>query len=102
MANITKQLALSIVNKLGAEMDERPKRPHDVAKVYEGGKLVATFGIRRGSKRNAGHDHIPGKLYLSPHNTKLLGQCPYSRKEWIDHLIEKGLVDKPKDKSPKK
>lgn len=92
MAIITKELALRIVKKLKAEIIVRSNRPHDLANVYEKDKVVATFGLRRGSSKNLGHDHIPEALYIRPREAKLLGQCPLSRDEWVAILAKKGLV----------
>jgi len=93
MPIITKELALRIVKKLNAKMHPRPDRPHDLACVYEGGKLIAQFGIRRGSNKEQGHDHIPDQLFVRPREAKLLGQCPLSRKEWVSILAKKGMVE---------
>lgn len=46
MATITKELAIKIAKKLGAEIQNRGGA-HDLAKVYYKGKLIAHFGIRR-------------------------------------------------------
>lgn len=89
---ITKELAEQIVRKLGATIDMRKGRPHDLAKVWEGGLLVAMFGIRRGSSKDQGHDHIPDLLHIRPNEAKNLGLCPMSREEWIERLREKGLL----------
>jgi hypothetical protein len=90
MAQITKRLALAIVKKLGANLEA--KRSHDYAKVYHNGKLIALFGIRRGSSVEQGHDHIPSALNISPHQARLLGQCPLSKQEWLDILSGKGFI----------
>jgi hypothetical protein len=92
MAIITKELALRIVKKLKAEIRPRPNRPHDLACVFEGDKLVAHFGLRRGSSKNLSHDHIPDDLHVRPREARLLGQCPLSRDEWVAILAKKGLV----------
>ena len=92
MAIITKELALRIVKKLKAKIQPRPGHPHDLACVFEGDILVATFGIRHGSNKNLGHDHIPDNLHVRPREAKLLGQCPLSRDEWVAILVKKGLV----------
>ncbi len=91
MAVITKELAGQIAKKLKAKIIKGSRR-HDFAQVFHGGKLVASFGIRRGSKKNLGHDHIPDQIYVSTREAKLLGQCPLSRDEWINILTEKGKV----------
>lgn len=61
MPVITKELALRIVKKLNAKAQQRSNRPHDLACVLEGDKLLVQFGIWRGSNKNLGHDHIPGQ-----------------------------------------
>ncbi len=92
MPVITKELALRIVKKLKAQIQQRSNRPHDLACVFEGETLLAQFGIRRGSKKNSGHDHIPDQIHLRPAQARLLGQCPLSRAEWLAILKEKGLA----------
>lgn len=92
MANITKELAVKIAKKLKASIIERNNRPHDIAQVYHEGKLIAMFGIRRGSNKNLGHDHIPSQIFVRAKEAKLLGQCPLSREEWIEILKEKGKI----------
>ena len=92
-AVITKDLAERIAKKLQAELDVKPGRPHDLALVWVGEQMVASFGLRRGSKRDAPHDHIPNALHVSPRDARLLGQCPMSRAEWIEKLRGKGLIE---------
>jgi len=92
MPIITKELALSIAKKLEAEIQKRSKKAHDLAKVYHDGKLIASFGIRRGSKKNLGHDFVPAALYVGPNQARLLGQCPLKREEWLEILREKGKL----------
>jgi hypothetical protein len=90
MPIITKELALKIAEKLEAEIVR--KGPHDIALVRHAGRLVAQFGIRHGSRKDAGHDFIPGAIYVRPHEALLLGQCPMSRQQWIERMIEKGHI----------
>lgn len=89
MAIITKQLAVEIAKKLKAEVCKRNKA-HDIALVYHEGKMVAHFGIRRGSNKNLSHDHITDQIFLRPRQARLLGQCPMSREEWVKIVAEKG------------
>lgn len=91
MAIITKELALKIASKLKVDLIKR-KGPHDIALVYHEEKLIAQFGIRRGSNKNLGHDHIPDQIFLRPREAKLLAQCPLSREEWITIMKEKGKL----------
>ena len=91
MTVITKELALAIAKKLQATMDTRPK-VHDIAVIEYNGKMIARFGIRRGSRKDAGHDHIPTDLHVTPRDARLLGQCPLSREDWIKIMSEKGSL----------
>ena len=92
MPIITKELALSIAKKLKADVKKRPKKAHDMAFVYHEGKLVASFGIRRGSRKDLGHDHVSGQLYVRPREARLLGECPLLREDWIAIMAEKGML----------
>lgn len=69
---ITKELAEKIAIKLGAK--RTPAGAHDIAAVYHDGVLIAKFGIRRGSEKDKGHDHIPEESFVGPSFAKLLGQ----------------------------
>jgi hypothetical protein len=69
------------------------KKAHDIAVVYHQGVQIANFGIRRGSNREAGHDHIPQQIFVSSRQARLLGQCPMSRDEWIKVLRDKGIIE---------
>ncbi len=91
MAAITKELALKIAKKLKAKVI-KTKRAHDIAQVFHNGKMVAHFGIRRDSKKDSGHDHVPESIFVRTREAKLLGQCPMSRDEWIRIITEKGKV----------
>jgi len=88
---ITKELAVKIAKKLDATIS-RTGGAHDLAAVFEDGILVASFGIRRASKKDKGHDHIPADIHVGPRFAKGLGQCPKSREEWIEVLREKGIL----------
>jgi hypothetical protein len=77
---------------LGAVIDTSTKA-HDIALIYHNGILIATFGIRRGSRKSLGHGHIPGALHLRPNETLRLANCPLSREEWIQRLIDQGLIE---------
>jgi len=92
MAVITKELALKIAKKLGARIDEGHTKAHDLALVYHEDRLIAHFGIRRGSSKDLPHDHIPSALYIRTREARLLGQCPLSRDEWIKILTRKNLI----------
>ena len=90
MSEITKEMAVVIARKLGAEI--RPRKAHDLAIVRHDGKVVAMFGIRRGSRKGAGHDHVPGAIFASVYLTKQLGLCPYEQKHWLAIMARKNLL----------
>lgn len=92
MPLITKEHAKKIVRKLKGKVQKRENRSHDFVTVYEGETAIATFGLRRGSRRDLGHDFIPASLHIRPHQALDLANCPLSRKEWIRILEEKGLI----------
>ena len=91
MSVITKDLALAIVKKLKAQI-VTGRKAHDIALVRHEGKLIATFGIRRGSKKDQGHDHIPSAIFVRTGQAKLLGECPMSRDEWLEVLRSKSKI----------
>jgi hypothetical protein len=89
---ITKELALDIAAKLQAVNHSKKNRPHDLYLVYFGGQLVASFGIRRGSAKDMGHDHIPNQIHLGAHDAKLFGQCKRTYEFWVGKMREKGII----------
>lgn len=89
---ITKQLAEAIAIKLRAVVKRRKRKAHDLAVIYHGDLRVVSFGIRRGSRRDAGHDHVMSDLHLSPHDCRRLAQCPMSREEWIAVMTDRGVI----------
>jgi len=91
-AEINKELTLKIAKKLGAIIEDKPHRSHDIAKVFHKGKLICIFGIRRGSNKELGHDHIPGQIFSKTRDARLLGQCPRTREDWINELKEKRKI----------
>lgn len=83
---ITLELARAIVDKLQAESITTRSDEHDRFGVFHGDRLVASFGIRRSSQRNKGHDHIPRELGVGPHFAKDLAWCPKSRNDYLRHI----------------
>ncbi|MCE9532973.1 MAG: hypothetical protein K8T89_17885 [Planctomycetes bacterium] len=84
MAIITKELAEKIAKKLGATIHK--DGAHQRAEVWFNGVLIASFGIRHGSSKELGHDHIPDEIFLSKGKAKRFGQCQMSMEQWIAHL----------------
>lgn len=87
---LTKRHAEDIARKLGAYI--RPGTKHDLAVVEYKNRRVVQFGIRRGSKSDASHDHLPGSLHLTAHDTLELARCPLSREQWLQRMKDKGLI----------
>lgn len=88
---LTKEDAEEIARKLGASIKKKNRR-HDLATIYYSGKLVAFFGIRRGSRKDAGHDHIPRSIYVSPHFCKELSRCTKYLADWLEELAKQNLL----------
>jgi hypothetical protein len=89
---ITKELAERIAMKLQAVCAPKKNRPHDLYRIYHEGRLIAHFGVRRSSKKDQGHDHVPAQIRVSPNQARLLAQCPMSREEWIVEMQRKGVI----------
>ena len=89
---ITKELAKKIAAKLRATIT-KGQGAHDLAEVWHEGMLIASFGLRRGSEKDKGHDHVPSEIFVNAFFAKQLAQCPKSRSQWIELLIEKGYVE---------
>lgn len=90
--SITRESAERIASKLGAVASPKKNRPHDLYHVYYGGKIVASFGIRRSSRKDKGHGHIPACLHVSPHQANGLDECSVSNDDWIALMKEKGII----------
>jgi len=89
MAEITKEYAEKIATKLGAADESKPRSEHDEMVIYHEGRFVARFGIRRGSKKSAGHDHIQKNLNVPTRFAKELATCTKSRLEYLEQI---GLI----------
>ena len=90
--NITKELALKICKKLEGRDITKKNDVHDICGIFLNEQLIAHFGIRRGSNKEAGHDHIPRNLNVSPGFAKQIGLCTKYRDDYLDHLRKRGLL----------
>lgn len=91
---INKEHALKIKKKLKAKEQGNVKnRPHEPYAVYHDNVLIAEFGIRRGSNKELGHDHLPEHLYLKPSECLRLAQCSITRNEWLEMMKNQGLIE---------
>lgn len=94
MPSITKSLAIAIYKKLGTAPTSKdlptlvvsvhPGKKHQIVQVLCNGNWVAQFGIKNGSKMEAGHGWIPAQLFLSSNDIFQFGKC----KKSIDWLLE--------------
>lgn len=90
--SITKDGAKTIADKLHATLSPKKNRPHDLYHVRHNGRIIASFGIRRSSKRDKGHGHIPAALHVSPHQADGLVECNVSEQDWLSLMKEKGII----------
>lgn len=88
---ITKELAEKMIRKLGAVRQQTGKA-HDIYGVVHDGVLIASFGLRRGSEKDKGHDHIPNDLHVGPGFAKAFAQCTKSKADWLSVMRAKGLL----------
>ena len=89
---ITKELAIKIRDKLGAiKMPERSSA-HDVYGIYYNNQVIGLIGIRRGSEKDKGHDHIPRNINVSTGFAKQIGLCNKYLKDYLEYLRQAGLL----------
>ena len=83
----TQKHANAIAGKLDCVLSEG--RKHRLAELYVNDKVVAIFGIRRGS-RDESHDFIPKQLHLKQKECWELHDCALSKEQYLEILREKG------------
>ena len=89
---LTKDHALAIAQKLGAEPAAHASKSHDTMAIYHDDIYVTSFGIRRGSRRNQSHSHIPKDIGVTPHFARELAECSKSLEDWVAKAKECGLI----------
>lgn len=99
MPQVTKQMAERIAGKLRAKQAGKSGAHMNMA-IYHGDVLVANFGIRHGSNKDQGHDHVQGAIHVSAHFARELGTCTKSQQQWVDLMIEKGVIAPPPAETP--
>jgi hypothetical protein len=92
MTVITKERALKIRDKLGGVPITTKNDVHDMYGVFHNGRLIAQFGIRRGSKKEAGHDHVQKELNVPTGFAKQISNCTRYLQDYLDHLHAQGLL----------
>jgi hypothetical protein len=80
---ITKEHARKLIKKLGAVDETQKADVHDMWVVYHNGEMVASFGIRRGSRKDISHPHIPGDLGVNERFVKDMASCTKSLDDWL-------------------
>jgi len=88
---LNKDDAQKIAKKLKARV--HAGSAHDIAVIEYDGKHVADFGIRRGSRRDQGHGHIPRDIHLNLRDALSLAECSLSYEQWVKRMKEKGLIE---------
>src|SRR5438309_1051543 len=94
---LNKDDAQEIAKKLKARMHSGSA--HDIAVIEYDGIYVAEFGIRRGSRRDQGHGHIPRAIHLNLRDALSLARCTLSYEQWLQRMKEKGHIEAPADSS---
>src|SRR5438132_4707713 len=86
---ITKQLAERIIKKLkGVKISSGAHDQYAISDLQ--GTIIAVTGLRHGSNKESGHDHMPEDLCIGPGKAKALAQCRVTRKQYIEILREQG------------
>src|SRR5436190_14332691 len=96
---ITKEHAVAIVEKLGGKLLKKKARAHDLYAIYHNNRLILHIGIRHGSKKGQGHDHVSGQIHVGPHDAKLLAICDHTEQWWIEQMKEKRVIEAEPDQN---
>jgi hypothetical protein len=97
MSQINKELAVKILDKLKGKKTGSKGAAHIEYAIEHEGQVIALTNLRHGSSKELGHDHMQRDLHVSTGFAKLLGQCPKSRKDYIETLQENGIIARPGD-----
>jgi hypothetical protein len=89
---LTKDHATAIAGKLRAVPKKKKGSAHQIQLIFHRNQIVAQFGIRHGSKRDAGHDHIPKDLHVPPHFCKELACCTKYLADWLSEMDKQALL----------
>lgn len=86
----TQEDGYAIKKKLEAEVVTR--KGHDFVIFRHLGKIILSFGIRRGSKELP-HPHINKQMFLSPKDCRLFRECHITVPQYIEILKAKGKIE---------
>lgn len=89
MRTLTSREAEQIASKLEAEVKEG--RGHARALIRWQGRIVASYGIRRGS-RETSHDYIPKQIFLTFRETLDLARCPLTKEGYFEIVRQRGKL----------
>jgi hypothetical protein len=89
MARFTQRHARVIAQKL--DCNWREGRGHTLAELVHDGVMIASFGIRRGSKEE-GHDYIPRDLHLQRKECWDLHDCALTKEGYLQLMRERGFL----------
>ena len=85
---LTADSALTIANKLEAEISEGRKHTNVVVRIH--GTYIGRFGIRR--NMNAGHDYIPKQIYVTMRDALGLARCRLYKADYERILKDRGKL----------
>ena len=88
---LTKDHAEKIAAKLKARMRSGAK--HELAVFEYEGRIIAQFGIRRGSRKDQVHDFIPNSIHLNRRDTLALASGVFVFLRGLDTAHERQGCD---------
>ncbi len=91
MRFLTQSDAWAIQEKLRAEV-EPGARKHDLVKFRHDGRIIFSFGIRRGSKELP-HTYIPLQMKLSQKQCREFRECSLTLEAYLQILKSKNLIE---------
>ena len=103
MPVVTKDDAREIARKLRRDapktagrqkfvVTETEGRDHTLVKLSYAGRVIGQYGIRRGSRRDAGHGGLLGQIHLTARQAYDFAKCHLTVDGYIDILVEKHQV----------
>ena len=85
---LTADSALTIANKLEAEISEGRKHTNVVVRIH--GTYIGRFGIRRNT--DAGHDYIPRQIHVTMMEALGLARCSLYKADYERSLKDRGKL----------
>ena len=66
-------------------------RKHERVYIRWGGKIMASYGLRRGS-RELPHDYIASQIFITQYQALDLARCPMSRDDYFEELRKQDRI----------